>query len=101
PMHKQNLENLHSTRFSGKEYHCSSKASRREDLQVEEPVACRDGSSFHFHATLARVPSPTLIRDQVVQVGQPREKRLLAPLGMMEGFHGGPFPLDGGMRLIE
>src|SRR5207249_1554308 len=39
----------HSTRFSGKEYHCSSKASRREDLQVEEPVACRDCASFDFY----------------------------------------------------
>src|SRR5207253_5954589 len=27
----------HSTQFSGKEYHRSSKASRCEDLQVEEP----------------------------------------------------------------
>ncbi len=28
----------HSTQFSGKEYHRSSKASRREDLQVEHPI---------------------------------------------------------------
>src|SRR2546429_1284562 len=34
----------HSTQFSGKAYHCSSKASRREHLQVEEPVACWDCS---------------------------------------------------------
>jgi len=28
----------------------------------------------------------TLIGDEVVQVGEPREKRLLAATGMMEGF---------------
>jgi transposase len=31
----------HSTRFSGKGYHRSAKASRGEDLQVEHPVSCR------------------------------------------------------------
>src|SRR5215831_12037960 len=30
----------HSTQFSGKEYHRSSKAARGEDLEVEEPVSC-------------------------------------------------------------
>jgi len=51
----------HSTRFRGGVWHRSSKAARCEDLQVEEPVACWDCSSFHFHATLARVLRPTLI----------------------------------------
>src|SRR5215468_2233085 len=55
------LEDPHSTRFSGKEYHCSSKASRREDLQVEEPVSCWDCASFDFHPTLASVLGSTLI----------------------------------------
>src|SRR5215831_12762303 len=91
----------HSTRFSGGVWHHSSKASRCEDLQVEEPVACRDCSSFHFHSTLARVLRPTLIGHQVVQVCEPREKRLLAPLGMMEAFHREQLALDGVMRLIE
>jgi hypothetical protein len=57
----------HSIGFSGKGYHRSSKASRREDLQVEEPVACGDGASFDFHPTLAGMLSPTLIGDQVIE----------------------------------
>ena len=77
----------HSTDFSGKWYHRSSKASRREDLEVEEPVACGNCSSFHFHAALAGMLGPTLIGDQVVEVCQPCEKRLLAPFGMMEAFN--------------
>ena len=70
-------------RFSGKGYHRSAKASRREDLEVEEPVACGNYASFRFHATMAGMLGPTLIGDQVVEVCQPREKRLLAPFGMM------------------
>src|SRR5712691_531124 len=76
----------HSTRFSGKGYHRSSKASRREDVQVEEPVACGDCSSFHFHATLAGMLRAPLVGHEVVQMGQPSQKRLLAPFGMMEPF---------------
>ena len=38
-------------------------ASRREDLQVEHPVRCRDATALHFHPTLARVQGPALIRD--------------------------------------
>ena len=52
-------------------------SSRREDLQVEEPVSCRDSPAFHFYATLPRMPGPALIGHQVVEMGQPREKRLL------------------------
>src|SRR5215510_11702736 len=70
----------HSTQSSGGVCYRLSKASRREDLQVEEPVACWDCSSFDFHPTLPRMLSATLIWDQVVQVGKPCEKRLLAPL---------------------
>ena len=43
----------------------------------------------------------TLIRDEVVQVGEPREKRLLAATGMMEPLHREQFPLDGVMGLIQ
>jgi hypothetical protein len=95
------LISAHSIGFSGKGYHRSSKASRREDLQVEEPVACGNCASFHFHATLAGMLGPTLIGDQVVEVCQPREKRLLAPFGMMEAFHREQLPLDGIMGLIQ
>ena len=90
----------HSIGFSGRECHRSPKASRREDLQIEEPVACRDSPAFHFHATLAGMLGATLIGHQVVEVCQPREKRLLAATGMMKPFHREQFPLDGVMGLI-
>ena len=90
----------HSTQFSGKGYHRSSKASGREDLEIEEPVACWNFSAFDFHPTLPGMLGPTLIRHQVVQMRQPREKRPLAPCGMMEAFHGKQFPLDGVMGLV-
>src|SRR5262249_20262760 len=57
-----------SIEFSGGVGHCSSKASRREDLEIEQPVACWDCSSFHFHPTLASMLGATLIRYQVVEV---------------------------------
>ena len=81
--------------------HHSSKTSGGEDLQIEEPVCCGYSSAFHFHATLTRMLGATLIRDEVVQVGEPREKRLLTATGMMEPFHREQFPLDGVMRLIQ
>ena len=62
-------------------------SSRREDLQIEEPVCCGYSSAFHFHATLAGVLGSALLRDEVVQVCEPPEKRLLAPAWMMESFH--------------
>ena len=79
----------------------SSKATRGEDLQVEHPVWCGDSSAFDFHPTLAGVLGSTLIRDEVVQVGESPEKRLLAATGMMEAFHGKQFPLEGVMGLIQ
>jgi ABC-type transport system substrate-binding protein len=53
----------HSTELRGRACHRSAKASGGEDLQVEEPVSCWDFASFHFHATLAGMLSPTLIGD--------------------------------------
>ncbi len=91
----------HSTQFSGKEYHRSSKASRREDLQVEEPVACGDGASFDFHPTLAGMLSAPLVGHEVIQMGEPSQKRLLAPVGMMEALHHEELPVHSVMRLIE
>ena len=76
-------------------------ASRGEDLQIEHPVRCRQTPAFHFHPTLTSVLGPTLIGDQVVEVGQPREKRLLTATGMMEAFHREQFPLDGVVGLIQ
>src|SRR4030095_347611 len=91
----------HSTRFSGKEYHYSSKASRREDLQVEEPVSCRDCASFDFHPTLPGTLGQTMIRDRVVQMGPPAQKPLLAPFGVMAAFHREQLPPKGVMGLIQ
>src|SRR5437660_10747129 len=79
----------------------SSKAARGEDLQVEHPIVCRYSSTFHFHPTLPGMLGSTLIRDEVVQVGEPREKRPLAPACMVKPFHREQFSLDGVMRLIE
>ena len=42
-----------------------------------------------------------LIRNKIVQVREPCEKRPLAPFGMMEGFHHEEFPIESVMRLIE
>ena len=53
-------------------------------MEVEEPVCSGDSPAFHFHATLPGMYGPTLIRDEVIQVGQPRQKRLLASFGMMD-----------------
>jgi hypothetical protein len=70
-------------------------------LQIKHPVWCGYLPAFHFHATLARVLGPTLIRHQVVQVCQPCEKRLLAPFGMMEPVHREQLALESLVGLIE
>jgi hypothetical protein len=49
---------------------------------------------------LAGVLGSTLRRNEVVQVCQPREKRLVAATGMMEPFHREQFPLDGVVGLV-
>jgi hypothetical protein len=43
----------------------------------------------------------TLIGDQVVQVREPRQKRLLTAGWMVKRFHHEQFPVDGMMRLIQ
>src|SRR5262249_27651637 len=42
----------HSTELRGGGWHHSAKAARGEDVDIEEPVACRYASAFHFHTTL-------------------------------------------------
>src|SRR6266446_9812020 len=42
-----------------------------------------------------------LVRDQVVEMRQAREKRCLAPTGMVESLHGEEFAVDGVVRLIQ
>jgi hypothetical protein len=66
----------HSIGFRGGACHHSAKASRGKDLQIEEPIVCRYSSAFSFHPTSTSVLGLALIGDQVVEVGQPREKRL-------------------------
>jgi hypothetical protein len=90
----------HSPGLSGEGCHHSSKASRREDLQVEEPVACGDGAAFHLHTTRASVLGATLVRNQIVQVREPCQKGLWAPGWMVKAFHREQFPLDGVMGLV-
>jgi hypothetical protein len=79
----------------------SSKASRGEDLEIEQPVPGRHCASCHFPPPLAGVLGPTLRRDQVVEVCPSRQKRLLAPVWMMEPLHGEPCPLAGMMGLLQ
>ena len=85
----------HSTEFSGGACHRSSKASRRENLEIEQPVACRDGASFDFHPTLPGMLGATLVGHQSVQMGQPTQKRLVAPCGVMAALHRAELPLAG------
>src|SRR5438132_9460080 len=94
-------KNPHSTKFSGGVCPHSSKAARGEDLQVEHPVWCRYSRACHFHAALAGMLSSTLIGDEVIEVRQSCQKRLLAPFGMMEALHGEQFPLHSVMGLIQ
>jgi hypothetical protein len=90
-----------STELRGGTCHHSSKASGGEDLEVEQPVACGDCASFHFHAALASVLSPTLVGDQVVSMGEPSQKCLLTATWMMKSFHGEQLPLKGVVSLIS
>src|SRR5262249_2441102 len=91
----------HSIAFSGGVCHRSAKASRRENLEIEQPVACRDGASFDFHPTLPGMLGTLLIGHEVVQMCQPSEKHLLAPFGMMKAFQREQLPLNGVMGLIQ
>src|SRR5262245_27435239 len=91
----------HSTGLCGEACPHSSEASRGEDLDIEEPVSGWDYSTLHFHSTLPGMLGSSLIGDQVIEVRQPCQKRLLAAPRMMEAFHGEQFPLDGVMGLIE
>jgi hypothetical protein len=44
---------------------------------------------------------PTLVGHQVVQMGEPAQKRLLAPGGMMAALHHEELPVHSVMRLSE
>jgi len=47
------------------------------------------------------MPGPTLIRHQVIQVREPRQKRLLASTWMVKSLHREEFPLEGVVGLIQ
>jgi hypothetical protein len=70
-------------------------------VDSEEPVAGRYLSAFYFHAPLPRRLRPALIRDQVIQVGEAREKGLLPAVWVMEALHHDQFPLEGVRGLIQ
>jgi hypothetical protein len=70
-------------------------------MGIEEPILGQYASAFHFHATLAGVLGPALVRDQVGEVYQPSQERLVAPVWMMEAFHRKQLPLNGVMGLIQ
>jgi hypothetical protein len=53
-------------------------------VDIEEPIVGQYASAFHFHATLAGVLGPALVREQVVEVCQPSQQRLLAATGMSD-----------------
>jgi hypothetical protein len=67
---------------------------------MEDPLACRDGAAVHVHPTLPSRPGPTLGGHQVVPMGHPSTKRLLAAARMVNAGHRAPLPLDGMRRLI-
>ena len=91
----------HSIEFSGGVGHCSSKASRREDLEIEQPVASWDCSSCHFSPTLASMLGATLIRYPVVAGCEPGEPGLWASLRRVQALHREPLPLAGILRWIQ
>ena len=66
---------------------CSSKATRGEDVQVEHLVCYGYSPAFDFHPILPCMRGLTLIRSQVVQVHEPRQKRLLTATWMVQPFH--------------
>ena len=70
-------------------------------MEIEPPVTRRDGASFACHARLTGMLRTALRGDQMVQMGQPSKKRLLAPFGMMEAFPRDQRPLDGVVGLIS
>ena len=95
-------KNPHSIGFSGKGYHRSSKASRRKDLQVEEPVACGNCASFPLPRHIGRHAWPDADRGPGCRgVPAPVRNACWLPFGMMEAFHREQLPLDGVMGLIQ
>ena len=70
-------------------------------MQVEHPVCSGYAFAFHLYPILPGMLRAPLIRDQVLQVRQPREKRLLTAPRIMEALHHEQFPVDGVMGLIQ
>jgi hypothetical protein len=75
--------NTHSTPCRGKQDARAAKASRGE-----EPLSGRYASACHVHAALPRRLGTPLLRDAVGHVGESRQKRRLAALGMRKALSG-------------
>jgi hypothetical protein len=67
--------------MSGGARSCSSKSPGAEDLEMQAPILRGDCATFHFSPTLPGMLRSTLRGDQVIEVRQPCQKRLLACLG--------------------
>ena len=95
------LHRAHSTELRGGVGHRSAKASGSEDLEIEQPGACRDLASFHFHPTRVRMLGAALVGDQVVQMNQTGEEPQVTPTWMVEAFHGKQLAVNSVVRLIQ
>jgi hypothetical protein len=91
--HQELAKFSHSPGCSGKGYYGSAKPSGGEDLDIEEPSRVLVLVHLPPPRHTARHAGPPLIRHQVVQVSQAREKRLLATTWVMKAFHGEQLPL--------
>ena len=70
-------------------------------MEIQEPISRRDFATLHFDPTLPGMLGSTLIGDQVVQVGESSQKRLLTAAWMMQRFHHEQFALEGVVGLIQ
>lgn len=73
----------------------SAQASRGEDGALEPPVACGDCATLHCHPPWASRLGATLLREQVVELREAGEKRLLAAWRMVAAWQHARLPLAG------
>jgi hypothetical protein len=70
-------------------------------VPIEPPVSCRESPAVHFHTALPSMLGPALLGHQVVEVGQPYTKRLLASIRRMQALHQAALAVHGVMGLIQ
>src|SRR4029434_10470289 len=78
-----------------------STAERQYGRRPSTPFRGRHAPAFDLCPAQPRVLRSPLVRDEVVEMRQAREKRCLAPTGMVESLHGEELAVDGVMRLIQ